>query len=335
MKFRVIVVGVTLFKLSSGLDCKDIVRVSQTQPPSYVSSKQKASRDVFESYEQSVTHINNEVPGVCDGSVRIATYNIHRHMGLHDSGSNIQAVRADLIKFTPTAIVFEEVVSDVEKPLRKQFDQMLESLGYKYRELFASGSSLGNMIASKIPLTFIARENLGSQRGVIAASLEVGSHKIAVLGTHLEVSSSVIRQQQARQIVNFLKKYIIGKFDRYILVGDMNSGWRSPEVQTFANSKTLWEAFSSVSAIPPKYTCWAGTAIDFVFVSPILSGELYGAYVYHTTSSDHLPVMIDVVGTSKDPVVIKSASWVWWPIILGGALLASIAIGTAFNLFRI
>lgn len=325
-------------------------RRPQTQPPTYRNNAQKASRHVFERHEKAHAYINNEIPAVSDDSVRIATYNIHYHKDLYAANSNNESVRRDLSNFNPTVVVFEEVESNVNHPNRKQFDQMLDSLGYKYREFYTAHAWLGNMIASKLPLTMIATEDLTNGRGILASSFMVGDRKIAVLGTHLEVQNGSIREQQTKQIVAFLKKHIIGKFDRYLLTGDMNASWTSPEIQTFRDSGLLNEVFEAARAPPPEYTCWAGTTIDFVFTSRTLSDELYGPYVYHTVSSDHLPVMVDIKvpkgsvnipeGQSKPPSVTSQAdtaksSWVFWGMIAGSIIVITVIVGgVAYHLHR-
>ena len=170
--------------------CADIVRKPQTQPATYLSASQTASRAAFRSLEESVKKsINGEIPTVCDEAVRIATYNVHFHRPMNvrranepGNNSNTHSVGEDLKRFNPTVVVFEEVLTDGNNPFRKDFDAMLQSLGYTSRVFSRGGTCfLGNMIASKVPLDLIAREDLGSQRSLLAVSVNIGGEKIAIL----------------------------------------------------------------------------------------------------------------------------------------------------------
>lgn len=295
---------------AEAIKCIEVHRTPQTQPPSYLTGTSfKADRHRFEKHDKSNVIYNAEIPAVCEEAVRVATFNIHYHQNLHSQASNTRKVAAALQEFDPTVVIFQEVVSDAKKPVRIAFDEMLDDLGYLHRVMGTSkGAWLGNMIASKHPLQTLGMLDLGSQRAVHAATINVGGRKIGIVGTHLEVRSSKDRTEEARKIVNFLQTVVVPHCTEYILGGDMNAHWGSSEIRQFVEAGELKEVFGVVKAPYPRYTCWAGTTIDFLFSSPKLAPHLVGSYVYHTTSSDHLPVMTDILlPAAKESVAFDEA----------------------------
>lgn len=318
--FRVIAIPALLYavlftgmlSVTEATKCAEVNRTPQTQPPSYLTKKSpKSSRHLFEKHDKSNVIYNGEIPAVCEEAMRVATFNIHYHRDLHDQASNTKDVAADLQQFDPTVVIFQEVVADPDDRARMAFDQMLDGLGYLHRVVGASqGAWLGNMIASKYPLQSLGMLDLGSHRAVHAAAITVGGRKVGVVGTHLEVSSSNARLKEAQKIVTFLQKYVAPHCTEYILGGDMNAHWGSPEIKQFVEAGTLKEVFGVVKAPYPQYTCWAGRTIDFLFASPNLAPHLAGSYIYHTISSDHLPVMTDILLPKvKEPVVVDDGKF--------------------------
>ena len=46
----------------------------------------------------------------------------------------------------------------------------------------------------------------------------------------------------------------------------------------------------------PTYTVWTGTVVDFIFCSPEWNLPVE-SYIYYSTASDHLPVIMDIILT--------------------------------------
>jgi hypothetical protein len=114
---------------------------------------------------------------------------------------------------------------------------------------------------------------------------------LRILGTHLEVSSSEIRQKQTKQI----RDYIQTKgYHRFLLMGDFNAKWDSPEIMVLRNAKggLFKDTFDVLDWDVPKYTCWSGARIDYIFTGP-QARRLNATYVYHGSTSDHLPLIAD------------------------------------------
>ena len=57
-----------------------------------------------------------------------------------------------------------------------------------------------------------------------------------------------------------------------------------------------WQiSFSKVQKENPKYTGWLGRTIDFLYLSPNWNLPIAGTYIYHNASSDHIPVILDLL----------------------------------------
>ncbi|MCX5925632.1 MAG: ankyrin repeat domain-containing protein [Candidatus Dependentiae bacterium] len=46
--------------------------------------------------------------------------------------------------------------------------------------------------------------------------------------------------------------------------------------------------------VNPTYTVWTGTVVDFIFCAPTWQLPVDGSYVYYSSASDHVPVMMDI-----------------------------------------
>lgn len=120
-----------------------------------------------------------------------------------------------------------------------------------------------------------------------------------VFSTHLSVANSQDRVAQAN-CLNF-RVFDIMQRDRdnkVLLGGDFNSYYDSAELRLLrsgpGNRSLLNGAFQVLQCPAPKFTCWAGTTIDHMFVDRNLESHVVGGYVYMTLTSNHIPVIIDL-----------------------------------------
>lgn len=277
------------------IQCFKVPQNQQIQRDSYSTGRERdGDRDKFRSLVQKNLHLNRHIPPVCDEALRIATYNIHYFRNLHDTEANIQMVRDDLRATQPDIVAFQKV-TDQRDQSRSTFDQMLKHEGYNYCiPSQKKDGDLRNFFASKFPYYGFQVMDLGHGRDVSSIYLDVGGKKIAVINTHLEVSSSKIRTKQVQSIISFIEKKVAPHCNQYILLGDFNSRRDSREVQAFLSRDLLVESFTALDAPCPHYTCWSGITVDFLFSSPALAKDLLGSYVYQTISSDQLPVLLDL-----------------------------------------
>lgn len=49
-----------------------------------------------------------------------------------------------------------------------------------------------------------------------------------------------------------------------------------------------------IASTHPTYTVWTGTVVDFIFCGPRWKLPIAGSYVYYTSASDHVPVIMDI-----------------------------------------
>jgi len=266
---------------------------AQPQPASY-NQHQSVSRPNFEAFEKKQLGLNKFIPSAPSKGLRIVTYNVHYFTDLFAKGCNVSNVLNDVRIMDAGVILFQEVLTSTSNQYRKDFDAGLDRLGYVYRYFeAASGAFLGNMIASRYPLQNLGVLDLGYARVMLEADVQlVGGDKITLFGTHWENADANARLKQAQiTMKHFNAKGAMGNF---VLGADFNAHYRSPAIQTLVNSGLMRSSFSVLKWPYPNYTCWAGHPIDFLFIGSAAQKNVLGSYVYHTLSSDHLPIIVDL-----------------------------------------
>lgn len=294
---QILLILAFLLGVATALDCNAITRRPQTMPPTYRTAGVKADREAFEAHLSAHMTSNDGIPPLCDGALRIMTYNIHFHTKVDARQENVQEVRDLLRRLEPTVVVFQEVIRDIYHQQRHRFDEMLNELGFKHRFVGQKNAYLVNMIASKVPLWNYNERDLGGVRHAVAATVKLtDGRQIAIVGTHFEVSNAEARQGNARILIDMLQQDVFPLTMHSLLMGDFNAHWRSSEIQML--SEVMQEVFSQKRWPYPNYTCWAGTTIDFIFARQLASPNIYGTYVYQSPASDHLPVFVDIQGVA-------------------------------------
>lgn len=121
-----------------------------------------------------------------------------------------------------------------------------------------------------------------------------------------------MRSRQIQQILSFANSL---KDNNIIITGDYNSlrrkdynddVWKRIETQEKALNVTVvslvtdilesngWKtSFEITNTISPKSTVWSGRTVDHIYLSKNWSYPIFGTYVYHDPSSDHIPVIMD------------------------------------------
>lgn len=318
------------------LDCSRIHREPQKQPRSYLKSGIRADRHAFENHDSKMTELNESIPPVCQDAIRIATFNVHYLRDLHDEMSNVKELFDDIAQIDATVLVLQEVKQYGKE--RKRFETGLKKFGYDHvAESFASPNSfLGNVVYSRQSFSKVNGVGLGHDRTLVEVVL--AGEGIHIFGTHLEVGSSDVRLEQTQKIIQQMEQ----SSDKFQLItGDFNAHWNSREISNLKAS--YHEAFGSLGWPYPKYTCWAGTSIDFIFVNTRLKERVLGAYLYHTTSSDHLPIIVDILKPPATSMQAKGSisfkdgekqSIPYCLIIIGGVILLASFVSMAVWLKR-
>lgn len=154
------------------------------------------------------------------------------------------------------------------------------------------GGFYGVGILSKYPIVslervFLPNPDRKEQRVLLVAGLEMPDGEVLTFAcTHLEVSSSRCRVEQAEFVNDYLE-------DRSpaILAGDMNAEPDSPEMKFLRKD---WKDLTNrVKTYPVPE---AKTKIDYIYAKPAGNVELLGTSVVGDIMfSDHFPVVSDIV----------------------------------------
>lgn len=224
----------------------------------------------------------------------------------------------------------------VKKKTFDQLKQDFKAMGYLvddaafYQGAQHQSSPFGNLVLSKYPLAALGKGRRdfstpairGEKRGFARLHVELPrGEKLVVLSTHLEVDDTLAgtRRAQLRDVQNYTNSLV--DEPNVIVAGDMNQV-RKDELSYDVNGQTAWhwfaskqqnpidwnvidvltgdgyvDSFSKKSWTKPKYTTWNGSTIDYVFLKDTLKFEVAGSYVYFDSSSDYLPVVVDLVLT--------------------------------------
>lgn len=270
------------------------------QAPSLNPDGKLIEKDLFIKHEAKIrARYNAYIPQhqPKDDLMRIVTWNVHMLKAIDGSDStNWEEVMDDVQALNPDVLVMQEI--PIDGGVVREFEGMLRELGYDNQfKAFSkdSNAKLGVMVASRYPITASEMVELGHLRVLVDVQIILGTEAehLRVLGTHLEVSSSEIRQSQTKQI----RDYIQTKgYKHFLLMGDFNAKWDSPEIQVLrkARGDLFKDTFDVLDWDLPNYTCWSGARIDYMFTGP-QARRLNGTYVYHGCTSDHLPLIADLL----------------------------------------
>ncbi|MCX5925631.1 MAG: ankyrin repeat domain-containing protein [Candidatus Dependentiae bacterium] len=72
-----------------------------------------------------------------------------------------------------------------------------------------------------------------------------------------------------------------------------NDSFTQARLSAQERAKLFGLASHDVSA-DPTYTVWTGTVVDFIFCAPTWQLPIAGSYVYYSSASDHMPVVMDI-----------------------------------------
>ncbi len=132
-------------------------------------------------------------------------------------------------------------------------------------------------------------------RGAMEVHYGSGDAALIVILLHLSLSRNA-RTHQIRYIIKQLEMH-----KHVIVMGDLNCGTDSKEIQTLLKNTRLCEPEYSHSTYPS----WRPVhSVDHIFVTPELKIER--SDVYQVNYSDHLPIGVEI--TLPDDVILNSSS---------------------------
>ena len=250
-----------------------------------------------------------------------------------DQAANFDGILEVIKNINADILILQEVnwdESEWNSLTNSEIIQKFEALGYKYN-IFGEaahiyGAPFGNVIFSKYPFkkSFSEKYNIivnGEDRSYIYSLIELSpKNSISIFGTHLDVfdESGSVRKQQIEILT---KKIDELKIDKNVLIAADFNEVRESDYQYDVEGKSVWEmlkadnlqrhdptpvtvadhlvksgyidCFSKANILPPKFTVWSGSMVDFIYLKN-WNLDIVGCYAYYNAASDHIPVIMDV-----------------------------------------
>jgi endonuclease/exonuclease/phosphatase family metal-dependent hydrolase len=244
----------------------------------------------------------NNRPGV---PLRAASFNIHHGVGL-DGLLDLERIATVVEDSRPDVIGLQEV--DRHWGERSDFVDQARWLADRLDLHVVFGANLdrdpltpgaprrqyGTAILSRYPIrqwrnTLLPNPEGGEQRGLLEAVVLVRGVRVRAFNTHLQHNSQAERLAQIAAI----RDIVAQSRESVVLVGDLNATPESPEIG--AISEDLADAWVA-AGVGDGFTYDAETPharIDYVMTSNDVVART--AAVVTTDSSDHLPVVADLV----------------------------------------
>ena len=225
--------------------------------------------------------------------LRVLTWNIQFGQGT-DGITNYDRIATWLARMNPDLIALCEVPPDKIPTLLASLNQKSVRTWNSHFVPKAPGINEGNLILSKFTFTAVGSRYLSYTRSVAQATINVGGRNINFFATHLDHTSSALRQTEAAEIISWTSGFASPR----IIAGDMNAGNDSPEVLALLTAyRDSWvDALNQGTASAyPDNPVWMNTRtrrwrIDFL---------LYAADVTAmTTKSANIPDTRDLSNTN-------------------------------------
>lgn len=269
------------------------------------------------------------VPKKPNNTLRIMTYNVHYWQGPRDKNEyNVKGKKRKHLyngdeivnvihALDPDILGLQEVMNiDVDNDWGyinwTEISDKLKLIGYELNNSFcgADNDYFGNMLIHKNTIKMSNYRSLtynnsavvsgnnekGKRRCAIICETEINNTNYSIYCIHLDDTSRLGRNEFTDLIAEDMKKNI----NKKILMGDFNS-YRSDYPYQKLKSINMNDCYSHKNLIPPSYTTWTGTEIDYIMVDNDLDKDtIMGCFTGHTPLSDHLPIIMDIkIGNSS------------------------------------
>ncbi|KAI8899191.1 Endonuclease/exonuclease/phosphatase [Globomyces pollinis-pini] len=247
-------------------------------------------------YQRITTHhanINGLIPVKKASHFRFVSLNVHYWEDC-DGYSNQREVFSILSSLTPNFAALQEVTSCLNPDEKMIIDMQKESnlTSPYFSSDVSTWKELGNAVFFQgyEPLTKDSI-NLRWERSALIHQFSINNFAFVAVNLHLDVSDEDIRQKQINHVLRILDNTTI---QNQIIMGDFNSLFDS-QILKSCLAKGFVDVFDVLSWHKPHYTCWTGTVVDFILVrGDDIKARISGAYVFHNSASDHLPIITDI-----------------------------------------
>lgn len=206
--------------------------------------------------------------------LRVLSWNIQFGQGT-DGVTNYDRIATWLARMNPNLIALCEMPPDKIQTLVSLLSQKTGRTWYSHFVPKGPGVNEGNLILSTYSFSSTNSRFLSYTRSVAQVTVNVGGRNINFFATHLDHTSSGLRQVQADELISWTAGFAAPR----IVCGDMNAANDTPEVLKLLNAyRDSWvDALSQGSAQAyPDNPVWLNTRtrrwrIDFVLYSADLT----------------------------------------------------------------
>jgi endonuclease/exonuclease/phosphatase family metal-dependent hydrolase len=239
----------------------------------------------------------------------VLSWNIQFGQGT-DGITNYDRIASWLARMNPDLIALCEVPPDSISTLVTLLNQKTGRTWNQHFVPKAPGIAEGNLILSKYSFVAVGSRYLSYTRSIAQATVNVGGKNINFFATHLDHTSSTLRQTEAAELIAWTSGFASPR----IVAGDMNAGNDTPEVLSLLNTyRDNWvDALNQGSAAAyPDNPVWMNTRtrrwrIDFVlYAADVTAMTARSANIPDTRDLSNTNV-VNTLGTLDDKGVRPS-----------------------------
>jgi len=250
----------------------------------------------------SIQSVNANTP------LRVLSWNIQFGQGT-DGVTDFDRTAAWLARMNPDVIALCEMPPDKIPSLVGSLTQRSGRAWFTHFVPKAPGINEGNLILSKYSFSATGSKYLSYTRSIAQVTINVGGENINFFATHLDATSSALRQTEAQELLSWTSGFASPR----IVCGDMNAGNDTPEVISILNVyRDSWvDALNQGTALAyPDNPVWLNTRtrrwrIDFVLYSSDPTISARGSNIPDTRDLSNTHV-VTLLGTPDDKGVRPS-----------------------------
>jgi len=276
---------------------------------------------------------NQAIPPKTDSISRVTTYNVHGFKDSFKK-KDYQQILTVIKDINPDILLLQEVIFFAGNSINNDFEKMgytyqtFMPMQPNFGNMIFSKYPFTQKPFKKTYAIDIEDKHKGDKHNFINTVIRLpDGNTISVYATHLDKPRASDNRQleETKDLISFVIKN--DKNSNILLAADWNAV-RERDFDYAIDGKSAWEIYSNnfitlqkgpkkLLAVPtdalahieqhgfqdcftraalpvPKYSCWNGTMVDFIFCSRDWNLPIAGAYIYFTPASDHLPVIMDI-----------------------------------------
>jgi len=250
----------------------------------------------------SIQSVNANTP------LRVLSWNVQFGQGT-DGVTNFDRTAAWLARMNPDIIALCEMPPDKIPTLIASLTQRSGRAWFTHFVPKAPGINEGNLIISAYSFNATDSKYLSYTRSVAQVTINVGGKNINFFATHLDATSSALRQTEVQELLSWTSGFAAPK----IVAGDMNAANDTTEVISLLNvySDSWVDALNQGTALAyPDNPVWLNTRtrrwrIDFILYSSDPTFAARGSNIPDTRDLSNTNV-VSLLGTPDDKGVRPS-----------------------------